>query len=314
MVSTNLQSYFKHWVTHNQTQIFYSREVDGLRATIDILEGVTMSVTASVLWVQQEIYGSEDAFISWMGKEPEDTYWKIYWTKIPARYQGLPSAIKVGIYSAQFVEDIKLLTGGPRITMNNLRNMDLSSSTPKIEFELEDGSGIASANGNIYFSINEIIPTYDLTVFYTASSSTNGQVSFTVGTDAGTALREGMNYLYFTATAVDGDISQQTLMLKVCHGLSISQVLNYPNPYQDDCHIAYQLSQSAEIAVRIYDLSGHLLFHENNLPGNTGYNEFYWHGKDDNGRELANGVYYLVIIAKDGGKMSTGRTKLVKLK
>jgi hypothetical protein len=52
-----------------------------------------------------------------------------------------------------------------------------------------------------------------------------------------------------------------------------------------------------------------------NLPTGEGYNEYVWDGKDDRGQELANDVYYLIILTHDGdGNWVKGRAKIAKLR
>ncbi len=65
-----------------------------------------------------------------------------------------------------------------------------------------------------------------------------------------------------------------------------------PNPFTGSCQISYSINQSGRIALKVYDICGHLvktIFDEIKQPGSYAA---IWTGTDDNGRNLANGVYF----------------------
>jgi flagellar hook assembly protein FlgD len=86
-----------------------------------------------------------------------------------------------------------------------------------------------------------------------------------------------------------------------------------PNPAKLDeepVHFIYRLDNSGEAEVRIYSLSGELLYKfEENLPAGTG--EFTWDGETDFGDKVANGVYLVFVKITD---RNTGKTELKKIK
>ena len=66
----------------------------------------------------------------------------------------------------------------------------------------------------------------------------------------------------------------------------------YPNPFNPQTTIAFDLPRAQPVSLRIYDAAGRLvrtLLHGE--PGRAGRNEVKWNGTDDRGRQAASGVY-----------------------
>jgi hypothetical protein len=73
-----------------------------------------------------------------------------------------------------------------------------------------------------------------------------------------------------------------------------------PNPFTNSCQIRYSTSRQERMALKVYDICGHLvktLFDEVKQPGSYAAN---WTGNDDNGRNLANGVYFYRLTSGQG--------------
>lgn len=73
-----------------------------------------------------------------------------------------------------------------------------------------------------------------------------------------------------------------------------------PNPFNNTCHIRYSTSQQERMSLKVYDICGHLvktLFDDVKQPGNY---TATWNGTDDNGRTLANGVYFYRLTSGQG--------------
>lgn len=89
---------------------------------------------------------------------------------------------------------------------------------------------------------------------------------------------------------------------------------NYPNPFNPETWIPYQLAGAAEVAIRIYDTNG-LMIRELAL----GYRpagmyqsrerSAYWNGQNEQGKTVANGVYFYTLAA---GDYSATRKMLVR--
>ncbi len=70
---------------------------------------------------------------------------------------------------------------------------------------------------------------------------------------------------------------------------------NYPNPFQQQTSIRFQVPKASLICIKIYNLLGQqirLLHHEKFLPG---YFETKWNGRDDMGKQVPSGIYFAVL-------------------
>jgi hypothetical protein len=90
---------------------------------------------------------------------------------------------------------------------------------------------------------------------------------------------------------------------------------NWPNPFNPETWIPFQLSKDADVTITIYDIYGRLVrrFDLGYVPAgiyNTKYNAIYWNGTNDSGERVSSGVYFYHIQA---GKFSASR-KMVILK
>ena len=82
--------------------------------------------------------------------------------------------------------------------------------------------------------------------------------------------------------------------------LQIRNVLTYPNPMKDETSFTFELSQDAEITIKLYSVAGRLLRNFAPFSGTIGFNILpeAWNGTDEDGDPLANGVYLYKLIAK----------------
>ena len=72
---------------------------------------------------------------------------------------------------------------------------------------------------------------------------------------------------------------------------------NYPNPFNPETWLPYQLANDAEVTIRIYSSAGHLVRHLDLGFQQAGYyigkaRAAYWDGRNDLGERLASGVYF----------------------
>ena len=79
---------------------------------------------------------------------------------------------------------------------------------------------------------------------------------------------------------------------------------NYPNPFNPETWIPYQLAESAEVTVHIYAASGVLvrtlaLGHQAAGIYQSRSRAVYWDGKNEVGESVASGVYFYTLTAGD---------------
>ena len=79
---------------------------------------------------------------------------------------------------------------------------------------------------------------------------------------------------------------------------------NYPNPFNPETWIPYQLAEAAEVTVRIYAATGHLVrtlelgYRAPGIYKQRG-EAAYWDGKNELGEPAASGIYFYTFTAGD---------------
>ena len=90
---------------------------------------------------------------------------------------------------------------------------------------------------------------------------------------------------------------------------------NYPNPFNPETWIPYQLAEAADVSVTIYDIGGRLVRTISVGFKPVGYylareRAAYWDGRNDIGESVSSGVYFLQFVA--GDFTTTQRVVIVK--
>ena len=109
---------------------------------------------------------------------------------------------------------------------------------------------------------------------------------------------------YFVLKAFKQDIPKQTRILA-----------NYPNPFNPETWIPFELSKPANVVIRIFSSDGSLIktLELGNKPAGyyiTKDKSAYWDGKNEIGEKVASGVYFYTIQA--GEYTETGKMIMLK--
>ena len=116
----------------------------------------------------------------------------------------------------------------------------------------------------------------------------------------------------------DPDFQRGILMLesllKLLTPKTTSLLANYPNPFNPETWIPYQLAKPADVSISIYTTDGKLIRHLDLGHQPVGMyhqrsNAAYWDGKNGLGESVASGVYYYTFSA---GKFSATRKMLIR--
>ena len=79
---------------------------------------------------------------------------------------------------------------------------------------------------------------------------------------------------------------------------------NYPNPFNPETWIPYQIAEPADVTLHIYATNGHLvrtlmlghqpagIYHNRNRAA-------YWDGRNELGEPVASGIYFYTLSAGD---------------
>jgi hypothetical protein len=80
----------------------------------------------------------------------------------------------------------------------------------------------------------------------------------------------------------------------------LSNVMNYPNPFNPSSRIAFSLEYPTPVTVSVYNILGQrvITLLDENLD--AGPHSVTWNGTDDDGKTVASGVYFYRVETKDG--------------
>ena len=129
-----------------------------------------------------------------------------------------------------------------------------------------------------------------------------------LGIYAGVAAGAGtltVDYDYFRSTVDTGVLASPVLHVAAMKAPTETTLLpNYPNPFNPETWIPYQLSSPSDVKVHIYAVNGSLvrrlsLGHQVAGMYHGRSRAAYWDGKNEIGEPVASGVYFYTLTAGD---------------
>lgn len=198
---------------------------------------------------------------------------------------------------------------------------DIISSQPEIVITLEDNSPLP-ITPSLFTLVHQNVPLKfennpDLTFTYSPGETVSrAEIVWTP------TLVDGRHTLEVLAKDSSGNFFDSTSHRSIFYVYSdadIRHVYNYPNPFSDDTHFTFELRGTLvpdELRIKIFTVAGRLI-REFSVPSNEmqiGFNRHYWDGRDQDGDEIANGLYFYKVIAKHEGEIKTVTQKLAKVK
>ena len=85
---------------------------------------------------------------------------------------------------------------------------------------------------------------------------------------------------------------------------------NYPNPFNPSTKIVFRMERDAQTSLRVFDVHGRLVRTLVDSYLAAGQREVQWDGRDDHGRALASGTYFMRL--EGGGSYATKTVNLLK--
>lgn len=85
---------------------------------------------------------------------------------------------------------------------------------------------------------------------------------------------------------------------------------NYPNPFNPETTIDYQVADECEVILKIYSLLGQEVKELVNHKHTAGYHSTRWDGTDFHGNQVTTGIYFLIM--KTGNFTKTRRMTLMR--
>jgi hypothetical protein len=199
-------------------------------------------------------------------------------------------------------------TTGPEVTISfeenpNFLEGDVIPPSATLHLSISDEHGI-NITGELGHGITLVIDQdyqheFDLTknFQYDLGSFQKGGLSYQLSN-----LSEGGHVLSIKAwdNANNSSLVSVRVEVRAQMEFELTQVMNYPNPFSKETNFYYHLSSSAErVEIEIFTLAGRLIKHLPNASKEVGINfSTTWDGKDQDGDQVANGVYIYKVTAE----------------
>jgi hypothetical protein len=187
---------------------------------------------------------------------------------------------------------------------------DYVSSTPNLAVVFRDESGVDpdSIELSLMKNIIEEIEIPDTELVVSPSEDRAVVVNYTP------KLSPATYELIVKGADLNGHVAEERAEFVVSKNPGLSDVMNYPNPFSHRTEITCVSSvQMDEMSFRIYTLSGRLIWEEK-LTGAVGFVQVGWDGRDQDDREVANGVYYCKVNARKGDNSFDDIIKIMRLR
>jgi hypothetical protein len=202
---------------------------------------------------------------------------------------------------------VQLAVGGMNFTQHSYvpRN-------PEIYATISDPIGVDRTAGKFYMMLDgDTIPAWQLNRSDTLDWGNSTEVLYRPELDTGD------HAIDVFATDNAGNNSTTRFEFTVRSDFGIEWALNYPNPFSKTTTIAYVLTGATDekVEVKIYTVAGRLIRTLRDPVRETvNYRELTWDGRDEQGDEVANGVYFAKIKAKRNNQTVEDVVKLAKVR
>ena len=178
------------------------------------------------------------------------------------------------------------------------------------EQELESGDEIGIFDGDLCVGAAVVTGEYPLVIVAWEGHKEYGLAGFKSGNSIALRVRKASDAQEVEALASFADFSESTFRGGAISVLSISSLVsaesipstfaldqNYPNPFNPETTIRYHLPEQATVTLTVYNLEGQLIRKLESGQRNAGTYEVIWDSRDDNGRQVASGVYFYRLQA-----------------
>ncbi|MBL7149586.1 MAG: T9SS type A sorting domain-containing protein, partial [Candidatus Cloacimonetes bacterium] len=73
---------------------------------------------------------------------------------------------------------------------------------------------------------------------------------------------------------------------------NVIHLSNYPNPFNPETKIVFNLPEEGNVKLEIYNIKGQKVKTLLDCYMSPGHSEMIWNGRDDNGKRVSSGVYF----------------------
>lgn len=219
--------------------------------------------------------------------------------------------------SSEILPDAPLNEAPPEISIYlgsyDFREGDTVSTSPLLYAKISDDNGInltSTAGHNILLVIDNSLNPISVTDYfeYDMDSHTHGTLIYQMP-----KLSEGSHRVQLIAFDNQNlpQVAEVHFVAKKTGPISMENLLIYPNPIKREGHITFIISESSDITLDVFTMSGKRIRRIQSFA-QQGFNKIPFDGKDEFGARLANNTYFIRVRAKtQDGKNIEKRERLV---
>jgi len=186
-------------------------------------------------------------------------------------------------------------------------------SRPKISTIIQDAGGVNTEPSSYWIKVDgDSTKPGEITV----STAGDGQI-MTLSYRPNSSFDVGMHNFMVRGEDLFGNADSSAIEFQVRGDFRLDFIGNYPNPFKNQTYFAYRLTEQTTepIEIRIYTVSGRLIrILRSDSAEEINYGEIYWDGRDEDGENIANGVYFYKLKARRGDQEIERTMKLAKLR
>lgn len=156
----------------------------------------------------------------------------------------------------------------------------------------------------------QVIATYQTHAELTGQGNTSSRTEYTF-TDV--AVQSKATYQYrLSDVSTTGEVNiYDIIQVSMPDSPEITELdPPFPNPFNPQTKINYQLSDDSHVEVTVFDLMGRTVQILVNGQQSAGSYNLYWNGQDNTGNPMASGTYF--ILLKTAGEIKTQKAVLLR--
>ncbi len=205
-------------------------------------------------------------------------------------------------------------------------NDDYLTNPVRINFNIYDSTGVAlysitlhqhqdEGEGNLLdttYYMPQDSAAAEITLSYAAPDSSGQHVVLTFADSLASGKWE---FTLSASDSFDQGPTVATAQFWISGGALafVGAPLNYPNPFAEQTAFTFELTEPAEVTIKIFTVSGKLI-QVLRWDADAGYNILEWDGRDAQGDPISNGAYLYKVIARSGDRQVEKIEKLARIR
>ncbi len=188
-------------------------------------------------------------------------------------------------------------------------SIHLTGTWTSVDYPSEGSLTLQSPSGEVLtlFNASDTNPTaLDITLYDFVGQDPIGEWILNIADSYGDGGHQ-MSNVEVTFNLLSEPVANEDLEDVASH---IGLIDNYPNPFNPETTISYNVNYNENVSIEIYNVKGQLVNTLVNSPQTLGNHKVVWNGRDNNNNKVSSGLYFYKMT---NGKYS-GTKKMILMK